>query len=320
MKKILSLLLFAGLVNNSFATDFEQIQFESTTRVGIVNLESPNEYSDNYIAYATDGRIYEISADSKEIIVKAKMALEDQVEVEINIGENTESEDITGFRTEIYHIELTNFELESSVEINSTNRIKDNSLLSRSKINNMLLNSYITNLSSSYDADNIFREQRTDTRQKSQCYNRAHVWSWEMSRQNYNGRSIQPGKIWVFFTQRYIRNYRYKWWFHISPYLNVNNELVVMDKSFTSSPISERAWTNRFVRSEAACPVVAKYTDYRNNQYANDCYVIKTSAFYWQPWHIENVEKNGTIRSGWNEATLRQAYKDAIGRRASILR
>ncbi len=322
MKKLISYLAFASILTNANAYDLENFQTEAETTVGIVSIQEPETAGDDYTIFATDGRIYEIAADNEDVLEKAHIALEDQVEIELNIGENAGAEDLLGARTEILDINLQQEELMSAMvekfyaerpELSNRSQTQKDS-----RLRSMLLNSYITNLDSSYEAQELFSTQRTDTRQKSQCYNRAHVWSWELSQKYYNNRRIQTGKIWVFFTSRYIKNYRYKWWFHIAPYVHVNNEVAVMDKSFTSTPVSERAWTNRFVKSQEACPVVSKYTAYRKNQWAADCYVMKSSVFYWQPWQLENVEKRGTTKVDWIEREIRKAYKNAIGRRARV--
>ena len=68
-----------------------------------------------------------------------------------------------------------------------------------------------------------------------------------------------------------------------------------------------------FIASKQACPVVYNYTDYSQNQYSSDCYVMKSSVFYWQPWQLENVEKRNQSRQGWNRYEVKKAYRNAIG-------
>ena len=137
----------------------------------------------------------------------------------------------------------------------------------------------------------MFATMRRGIRNRSQCYNRAHVWAWELNKKVYNDRKIQVGKIWLFFTRKYIREYRYKWWFHVSPFVDVNSELRVMDRKFTKGPLPEKTWTDIFIYSKQRCTEVYKYSDYRDHQFATHCYVIKSSLYYWQPYQVDNVER-----------------------------
>lgn len=64
-------------------------------------------------------------------------------------------------------------------------------------------------------AKEVFKTLNHRANEDSQCYNRAHVWSWEM----YNNHLIRPMKIYIFFSRRYIRRYNFDWWFHVAPYV-----------------------------------------------------------------------------------------------------
>ena len=122
----------------------------------------------------------------------------------------------------------------------------------------------------------------------SQCYNRAHVWSWELYKKYHNGRRIQTGKMWVFFTRKYINAYDGKWWFHIAPYLTHRAEIKMMDRTFFKSPTSVKKWTDKFVLSGAKCPRISKYSQFDSQSSYEHCYTISSSVFYWQPWQVES--------------------------------
>lgn len=284
----------------------------SAYTLGIVDLEEPTTSTDAYVAFGDDGQIYEISQSNTEAVKLAKSAMADHVKVEVEFSENEASENLLEMRNEILKISLTSMAIEPAVLEAAESHTKDlNSYAS-------IKNSYITDFDTEQEAATVFYSQRKDTRNKSQCFNRAHVWSWEMSRKIYKGRRIQPGKIWIFFTSKYIREYRHKWWFHISPYVKVQGENRIMDRSFNERPTTEKGWTDKFIRSKQACPEVVNYSDYRNNQWAAHCYVMKSSLFYWQPRELDYVERRNKGKDQWIKWEVRAAYNNAIGNRSTV--
>ncbi len=253
--------------------------------VGVVEIDEPIASDGVYLIYATDGRIYEIDQSKRKLIELSYQALENRVAIDLKIENDTTTDDILGKRSQIKSVQLTDKILREEIH-----QIKSNFELQKNREQNTasLKNAYVTNVESEAVAKNLFLTMRTDTKSRSQCFNRAHVWAWELNKRYIKGRKIQVGKIWLFFTKKYIRNYNYKWWFHIAPYITVNHDLRVLDRSFTDGP------------------------DYREHQMAEDCYVIKSSVFYWQPWQVKNVELQGEERTEWLYGELKAAYRNAI--------
>lgn len=158
----------------------------------------------------------------------------------------------------------------------------------------------------------MFERQREDAKWRSQCYNRAHVWSYE----EFNRSGTLLNKTFIFFTNRYIRNYRYKWWFHVAPSTvveeNGEKKEVVLDITFFDKPEYLADWALSFMKSERACATVTKYTDYENNQESEDCYLIKTSMYFWQPMDIENYELSGEEKTDFVPDDISRAYRQAF--------
>lgn len=288
------------------------VNIASAYTVGIVDMDEPISSTDTYVAYGSDGRMYEISQEDEDVVDLAKQAMESRLEVEVQFSKSNTTEDILELRNTITKITLTTKEVDRAVQEAADALSKDfNSYAS-------LKNSYVTNVSSENEAYQLFLTQRRDTKTKSQCFNRAHVWSWELNKKSVNGRRVQTGKIWIYFTKKYIKTYKYKWWFHIAPYITVNHNVRVMDRSFSQQPVSEKAWTDMFIQSKQNCPEVFKYSDYSKNQYSSDCYVMKTSVFYWQPWQLENVETKNQGKDKWVPYEVKKAYRNAIGWFSSV--
>ena len=297
MRGVLPLLLLI-LTTSSFAG----------YKVGIVDILAPEQNEAYFNVMATDGQIYQIDRDDEELIEKAHIAKDLGQVVKLRLSDAVDTEDFLELRTEILDIKIRSELIEDQAH-DKLQLTKNNS------DQNLLMTSYITNFDEA-DAslvDKYFSKMRMKFRGRSQCYNRAYVWSWEMSLDFYKGRRVQTGKTWLFFTREYIRQYKYKWWFHIAPYLMVNNEIKMMDRSFMRKVGSVQDWTDEFIYTKETCKVAQKYSDYKDYPDDRSCFVIFTNTFFWQPYDIENAGKNGTTQAEWKSFRLKKAYKNAVG-------
>jgi hypothetical protein len=150
----------------------------------------------------------------------------------------------------------------------------------------------------------VFMQMRNDYRDKSQCYNRAHVWTYEAWKSGVN-----MSKLFLFFTDRYIRNYNFGWWFHVTPTLNG----LTMDRRYTRGPLNYRTWSNTFVYSHRGCPMINYYSQYNNNQESQDCYLLPTTKYFWQPRDAETYENTGYRKTSYDSSEISWAYSDGFG-------
>ena len=163
---------------------------------------------------------------------------------------------------------------------------------------------YLSEYQSEADLFRTFSRQNTNINHEAQCFDKAHYWSHEWARQN-----LSSGKLFLFFTESYIRRYNYKWWFHVAPTFQVNpGQVRVMDPIFARSPLAIQDWTNLFVQSKAKCPSINHYNEYYHNQQTRDCYVRHTSKFYYHPSTIQNRDLTGRPVTRWNQAEVGTAY------------
>ena len=286
-----------------------QMASASSYRVGIVNFSPAENGEDVGLAFATDGRIFEVPVSDVESTEQLNAAVELRREVELKLSDFVESEELLERRNTVLGVKLLNEKREDEKEV----------VVKRQKFNRVgLMSDYISDVPDANRLQNYFYSMRNNAKRKSQCYNRAHVWSWEFRDQYEGGRILQPGKAWLFFTRRYIREYKYKWWFHITPYFTSNGVVKTMDRKYSSGPIDLDVWTGIFMSSANGCEVIDKYTDYENNQRTPYCFVIKTSVHYWQPWQIENAEKKGQFQTSWSNYEVKRAYRNAHGRFSRI--
>jgi hypothetical protein len=160
-------------------------------------------------------------------------------------------------------------------------------------------------------ARQYFQEARYKSKE-SQCFNRAHVWSYEW----FTKHQLLSNKTWIFFTRKYIRKFAFEWWFHVAPSVVVmENERPmhkVMDIKYGRQPLDLKRWTDIFMRNDAVCPIVKTYSDFANYPETGWCYTMRTSMFYYQPFDVEVLETWGTTKANWYEPEIKQAFKDAL--------
>ncbi len=294
MKALKIFLVLSFIINPAFALSLK-----------IIDIDEPLSSSENYFIFASNGKVYEIPADDNDLIELAKVAMDEQSQVEITLSEAAATENTLERINRIAKIALISTE-RPAVE-NYTESEKE-----FTGIKADIKNTYVTDFATERQANRTFIDMRTLSG-RSECYNRAHVWAYELNKKVYRHENIQVGKIWLFFTRKYIREYRYKWWFHVSPYVTVRGNVRVIDHQFTRGPLWEKTWTDIFIRSRQTCPEVYQYSDYEQYQYDSHCYVIKSSLYYWQPWHLEYAESRDIERYGWVRSELNIARRDVRG-------
>lgn len=171
---------------------------------------------------------------------------------------------------------------------------------------------YIPSVLESLDLAKTYFHDAKYVSKESQCYNRAHIWTFEW----FNKYAINSNKTWLFFTRKYIRKFKFDWWFHVSPSIKVmEDEKIkdkVMDVKYARGPLDLKTWTDIFMKDDANCPMVNTYSEYANYPESGSCYTLRTSMFYYQPVDIENEEVWETPKTNWYKDEIRQAYLEAF--------
>jgi hypothetical protein len=169
-----------------------------------------------------------------------------------------------------------------------------------------------TILASKEKVEEVFKRLKSTYRKDSECYNRAHIWSYE----EYQHYGIVMEKAFVFFSDEYIRENNFHWWFHVAPYVLFveRNALfgAVMDHMFTERPISVKEWTDQWIVTKKPCREIDRYSEYSNNIYSNECFLIKVDMYFWQPRDLENQEKSGFQKTMFFGEEIQHAYHEAF--------
>lgn len=163
-------------------------------------------------------------------------------------------------------------------------------------------------------ASRYFRGSRYN-RKASECFNRSMVWSYEW----WKKYKIKSNKLFIFFSRAYIRKYNYKWWFHTAPMVKVriNGKLTerMMDRKFTKQPMSVRGWTNTFMRNNARCKPITKYSEYADFPYTGWCFIQKTHMYTYQPADLQMYEAWGYSKDHFEMREVAGAYLEAFNLR-----
>lgn len=158
----------------------------------------------------------------------------------------------------------------------------------------------------------IFKRMNRRWQNDSQCYNRAHVWNYE----EFQRTGLLSKKVFIFYTRRYIRDYRFGWWFHAIPTVLAQHEGTIveryLDPMFARSPLPQKGWTDLFIKSKRSCPVITKYSQYRDNQETEHCYLHFSSMYYWQPRDLDNYERTGFEKKSFIRSEVNWAYWEAF--------
>lgn len=165
-------------------------------------------------------------------------------------------------------------------------------------------------------ARKIFNGMNRSYKRNTECSDRAQIWAYE----EWKKHDLYSNKAFVFFTNTYIRRYRFYWWFHVAPYVLVKErgEVIehVMDKKYTSYPYHMKQWTDIFVRSKRSCPVKT-YAYYRANKNGSEhCVLVKAPMYYRLPLHVRNLEDQGIRKTRFSTREVNFSYR-AFSRRGA---
>lgn len=174
------------------------------------------------------------------------------------------------------------------------------------------INYYSTLIEGSQETLQIFKELRIP-KKNSQSYNRAHIWAFEQ----YQRRGLQSMKAFIFFTDDYIRNNSFKWWFQAAPYVtyldNEKRKEKVIESSIATTPLTLGEWSHLFIGKEKFCKRTSKLSMVNKSASKAPCYIMKENMFYWHPNDLQKKEEFGIEKVTFFEWEIKTAYKNSFG-------
>ena len=174
-----------------------------------------------------------------------------------------------------------------------------------------------SNVESFDKAVELFSTLKKRTKWFTQCFNRAHVWAKQM----YDSDKVESMKILIYYTKKYRREIKGKWWFHIAPMIDVNGTYYVMDKEFTKKPVTDKEWESIFTKKMKKkgiegyrCKVIKNISEYydKYNQENEYCNIQITSMYYWEPNDMSRLEKSGEQKTHFINRELRSAAREVF--------
>lgn len=146
--------------------------------------------------------------------------------------------------------------------------------------------------------------------------------------------NIDAAKIFLFYTDKSGEVGKKHWWYHVSPMVNENGKLWVLDAGFPGwidEPLSISEWLEKFTSSNKCKEIKAGDTDlvqkmFNMRQYPRhtkhgyfECYYRITPSGYWTPesiaMNILGVDPEGApvrhVRDEIDTDELMQACKEA---------
>ena len=290
-------LLSLGILLLSFAI-FAQETTEVKTHV--IHLEEGLTNRDNTdVLVSWDGRVLEVDPRNMEVLETLKYASEEGLEVKLNIDSGA-TFDLLKKKEMIYGATVIN---------DNGGRVKHNR-----KALHPMSGFTPTNVDGLDKAQEIFDSLNAKTRRRSQCFNRAHIWSKDM----WDNHRIKSMKIFIFYTKKFREEVSDKWWFHVAPMINVNGKLMVMDREFTKTPKTAEQWEKIFTKKmknpDYRCIKMDNIsTYYENNNYYNEfCNIEYSSMYHWGPNDLKRASKTGELQVGWKNWKLKEASKQGF--------
>ena len=120
----------------------------------------------------------------------------------------------------------------------------------------------------------------------------------------------------MFFSSRYIREYRYRWWFHVAPMTQVHTphgvESRVMDPAFFDRPVNLKTWSDGFIKPKTPCKKVDRYSEYASVPHTEYCYFMVAPMFMWQPKDLEAVDQGTPVKERFEDFDIQTAYRQAF--------
>lgn len=198
------------------------------------------------------------------------------------------------------------------IEVNNKNRLEAATLLEGTPQNftaeifeKEITQDKATVLPSVARAQTIFNGMNRSYKNQSECTDRAHIWAYEEWRKH----GLVSQKMFMFFTNTYIRRYNYHWWFHATPYVLVGSTEYMMDRRYTGGPRLRKTWSDIFIRSKRACPVTT-YAHYRRNKNGVEhCFHVKSNMYNRLPYHVRMQEDYGRVQTRFNTSEINFSYR-----------
>lgn len=278
----------------------------------VIKTHAPGEFGEHYSLFMNSGEIYDLKESNSEALKVIEESIKNNVSINLEIIKSNKK-----ISTRALVVSASKIDNSTYRESNFSSHRKEYYKPQRHRrlmitSNNPLSNYNLTTFRSYEIAQEVMNVFNGGTHDDSECYARAHMWTYEA----FLKYGDNLGKVWIFFGDKYIREFKHKWWFHVAPYTRVQNYSMplVLDRGFTKSPYQLENWKNIFIENKASCRTIYRYSEYTRNTNREYCFLMFSSAYYWQPRDLEALGKSTrNFRWGYVMRDLDWSYNDALG-------
>ena len=116
------------------------------------------------------------------------------------------------------------------------------------------------------------------------CSNRAHMWANDFKRKQ----NLDTAKIFLFYTKKKGDLSIKDWWYHVSPVVNENGALWVMDAGFSgwiNKPLSKEEWLHTFAESNNCKEISSTDTELIELIFAGQVFPHRTAYGYYDCYY-----------------------------------
>lgn len=243
-------------------------------------------------------RVLYLSSNPSPLLNAAKVAFQTRSWVKLDFNPHT---------FEITQLELIDKPLESAQPYSwNATEFKTSTLLDKSQARFL------------FDSVDTY----SDSDLSDNCYARAHYWarSFELS---FDIRSM---KVFVLFTPLYRNAHNFDWWYHVAPFVPVENEPAeesqVLDPSYETAPKPLRDWVFHFASKAQECRVAKTLSEYYDQLALGGCVVILANMYHYTPtdlaapslrqWKCQHFRNLQTLLRAPRPYTQWQDYEDFL--------
>jgi len=127
----------------------------------------------------------------------------------------------------------------------------------------------------------------TDSDLSDSCYSRAHYWARTFEVEQ----NIRSMKVFILFTPLYRSEHRFNWWYHVAPYVTVQNrdgeQQIVIDPSYEQAPKAIKDWVFHFASKARSCRVANSINQYYAEEALGGCVVVTGSMYAYTPQDLD---------------------------------
>lgn len=263
----------------------------------IFSVETPvSPETDFRVMSTVDGRVYKLEASNTEALAVLRMAMSTNRSVELRL--------VPGNAEFIDSASLLDASREDAFTLLNWEKNRANDVARENKENKLRGSEYQASvLDEKRDAQDLFDSVYSYKRGydvDDHCYDRAMYWS----RMFWVEKKVKSMKVFLFFTPKYQRDHKFKWWFHVAPFVYVGDSEreIVIDPTFESEVMTMKAWSLDFADKAKKCEDGDSMKDYRNRGEVADCILIKASMYHYLP---DDLERNPSV-GNWRCADLQR--------------